>query len=123
MSLGKQAMTLTKGQIDAALGYLSTTRHPVRNRSVFLLSVKAGLRAKEIASLTWDMVTDADGEIENSMHLRNSASKGRSGGRIIPLNKDLRSALLDLRRKLSIPATRRLSLRRRDQPGHQPKRS
>jgi integrase len=97
MALGKQAKTLTKGQIDAALGYLSTTRHPPRNRVILLLSVKAGLRAKEIASLTWDMVSGADGKIGNAIHLRNSASKGKSGGRVIPLSRELRSALLDLR--------------------------
>ena len=98
MGLGKQAKTLTKGQIDAALGYLSNTRHPARNRVILLLSVKAGLRAKEIASLTWEMVTTSDGEIGNAIHLRNTASKGRTGGRVIPLNKELRAALLDLRR-------------------------
>ena len=32
MSLGKQAKTLSKGQIDAVLGYLTKTRHPIRNR-------------------------------------------------------------------------------------------
>ena len=62
MGLGKQAKTLTKAQVDAALGYLSKTRHPARNRAILLLSVKAGLRAKEIASMTWDMVTDSGGE-------------------------------------------------------------
>ena len=40
MGLGKQAKTLTKGQIDAMLAYLSTTRHAARNRLIFLLSVK-----------------------------------------------------------------------------------
>ncbi len=99
MALGKQAKTLTKAQADAALGYLSTTRHPARNRVVLLLSVKAGLRAKEIASLTWDMVTDAEGDVGTSIHLRDSASKGRTGGRVIPLNKELRAALVDLRRR------------------------
>jgi hypothetical protein len=74
MALGKQAKTLTKPQIDATLGYLGTTRHPIRNRTVFLLSVKAGLRAKEIALLTWDMLTTAEGEIGIAMHLRNVAS-------------------------------------------------
>jgi integrase len=49
MGLGKQAKTLSRGQIDAMLAYLSTTRHAKRNRLIFLLSVKAGLRAKEIA--------------------------------------------------------------------------
>ena len=59
MGLGKQAKTLSKGQVEAVLGYLAKTRWPTRNRVIFLLSAKAGLRAKEIASLTWRMVTDA----------------------------------------------------------------
>jgi integrase/recombinase XerD len=102
MALGKQAKTLTKAQVDAALGYLGTTRHPIRNRTVFLLSVKAGLRAKEIASLTWDMLTTAEGEIGTAIHLRNSASKGSSGGRVIPLHRELREALVELRRAGSL---------------------
>jgi integrase/recombinase XerD len=47
MALGKQAKTLSKGQVDAMLAYLSTTRYPERNQLIFLLSAKAGLRAKE----------------------------------------------------------------------------
>ena len=101
MGLGKQAKTLTKAQVDAALGYLSNTRHPLRNRAILLLSVKAGLRAKEIERLTWDMVTTSDGDIGTAIHLTNEASKGSGGGRVIPLNKELRSALLGLRRSPS----------------------
>jgi integrase/recombinase XerD len=95
MSLGKQAKTLTKGQMEAVQGFLASTRHPARNQVIFLLSVKAGLRAKEIACLTWDMVTDAQGQVGNTLNLRDEAAKGRSG-RIIPLNKDLRCALVRL---------------------------
>ena len=96
MALGKQAKVLSRAQIEAALGYVAKTRHPYRNRVIFLLSVKAGFRAKEIASLTWEMVTTSDGKIGNSIRLQDVASKGRSG-RVIPLNRDLRQALLDLR--------------------------
>lgn len=92
MGLGKQAKTLGKGQIEAVLGYLATTRWPTRNRVIFLLSAKAGLRAKEIASLTWRMVTDARGQIGQAIHLENTASKGQSG-RVIPMNDELRTAL------------------------------
>ena len=102
MALGKQAKTLTKAQIDAALGYLTRSRHPSRNRAMFLLSIKAGLRAKEIASLTWEMVTTAEDEIGDAIHLRNIASKGSSGGRVIPLNRELREALTELRREGSL---------------------
>ena len=96
MSLTKQAKTLTKPQIDAVLGYLAKTRHPIRNRVIFLLSVKAGLRAKEIASLTWKMVTDAEGALADAISLTDNASKGR-GGRVIPISKDLRAALVALK--------------------------
>jgi len=102
VALGKQAKTLTKAQIDAALGYLAKTRHPIRNRAIFLRSGKAGLRAKEIASLTWEMVTTAEGDIGHAIHLRNVASKGSSGGRVIPLNRELRSALIELRQSGSL---------------------
>ncbi len=94
MGLGKQAKTLSKGQVDAVLGYLAKTRWPTRNRLIFLLSVKAGLRAKEIASLSWRMVTDADGQIGQAIRLENRASKGQSG-RVIPMNEELRTALVD----------------------------
>jgi integrase len=92
MGLGKQAKTLTKGQVEAVLGYLAQTRWPTRNRVIFLLSAKAGLRAKEIASLTWRMVTDARGQIGQAIHLENTASKGQSG-RVIPMNDEVRTAL------------------------------
>jgi integrase/recombinase XerD len=98
MGLGKQAKTLTKAQVDAALNYLSSSRYPLRNRAILLLSVKAGLRAKEIASLTWDMATTSDREVGTAIHLTNDASKGKGGGRVIPLNRELRAALLSLRR-------------------------
>jgi integrase/recombinase XerD len=96
MALAKQAKILTKPQADAVLAYLSTTRYPVRDRVIFLLSVKAGLRAKEIASLTWPMVTDAEGRLTDLISLTDKASKGRSG-RSIPLNKELKAALLALK--------------------------
>ena len=95
MSLGKQAKILSKKQIDQLLWYVGTLRHPLRNEVIVLLSVKAGLRAKEIAGLTWSMITDADGEIGSSMHLTDKASKGR-GGRVIPLNMQLRLKLIEL---------------------------
>ena len=96
MSLSKQAKTLTKPQIKLITGLIHQTRYPVRNQVIFLLSVRAGLRAKEIAELTWEMVTDADGQLSASIHLRDVASKGRSG-RVIPINKDLRGVLQALK--------------------------
>jgi len=96
MSLGKQAKTLSRGQVEAVLGYLAKTRHAARNRVIFLLSAKAGLRAKEIARLTWWMTNDSQGEIGRMICLQDSASKGKSG-RMIPISEELRTALVEYR--------------------------
>lgn len=96
MALSKQAKVLTAAQAHAVLVYLTTTRHSVRNKAIFLLSLKAGLRAKEIASLTWAMVTDAEGRLAQAIHLTDTASKGRSG-RVIHMNKELKAALAELK--------------------------
>ena len=94
MAQGKQAKVLTERQIQKALRYTQTTRYPERDRVVFMLSIKAGLRAKEIAFLTWPMVTDAEGNVADVIALENKASKGRNGGRTIPLNRELHAALV-----------------------------
>ncbi|WP_027583423.1 site-specific integrase [Bradyrhizobium sp. Ai1a-2] len=97
MSLGRQAKALSRAQVRAVLSLIARTRYPVRNRVILLLSVRAGLRAKEIAQVTWTMITDADGGVGEAIHLQDEASKGRSG-RIIPLHVELQSALQELYR-------------------------
>ena len=57
--LAKQAKTLTDKQIKRALAEVATHRYPERDRVMVLLSVKSGLRAKEIAMVTWGTATDA----------------------------------------------------------------
>ena len=88
---GKQAKILSPLQEQAILGYLATTRYPARDRAMFLLSIKAGLRAKEMAALTWAMVTDAQGQVAEVLHVPNRASIGKTGGRTIPLHPDLQA--------------------------------
>ena len=107
MGLGKQAKILSRHQQDAILSYLGTTRHPLRNRVIFLLSARAGLRAKEVAALTWSMLTDASGNVGEAIALQNTASKGKSGGTVW-LNKELKVALIDYRQSLKVfnPADR-----------------
>ena len=91
---GKQAKIVSPTQERAILGYLETTRSPARDRVMFLFSMKAGLRAKEMASLTWAMVTDAQGQVAEVLHVPNRASKGKTGGRPMPLHPDLQAALV-----------------------------
>ena len=94
--VGKRAKILSQAQIDDLVFYAQHTRHRVRNQAIVLLSVKAGLRAGEIAKLTWDMVVDPTGEIATTLELWDSVAKKRSG-RVIPLHAALREALIALR--------------------------
>lgn len=93
---GKQAKILSDQAARDLLFFADTTRHPYRNRVIVLLSLKAGLRAAEIAKLTWDMVEGAEGEIGSTIELRDTIAKKRHGRRI-PLQGDLRQALVVLR--------------------------
>ena len=92
---GKQAKTLSAAQIKTVITYLGSTRNPERDVVMFLMSVKAGLRAKEIAGATWLMVLDGDGEIGPVLALEDRVAKKKSG-RTIPIANDLREALIAL---------------------------
>ena len=93
MAQTKQAKTINQDMVADILRYLNTTRYPIRNKLIFLLSERGGLRAKEIASITWSMVEDAQGNLTAEIILPNSASKGKDGGRVIPMAKVLRKAM------------------------------
>ena len=90
--LGKRAKILSDDNIRDLLAFTALTRHPPRNRVIVLLSAKAGLRAGEIANLTWAMVTDPIGDIGTVIALEDRIAKKKSG-RVIPLHPDLRDAL------------------------------
>ena len=95
---GKQAKTLSPAQIKTALSYLDQTRNAERDVVMFLFSVRAGLRAKEIAGATWMMVLGSDGLVGDTLHLEDRVAKMRSG-RTIPIANDLRAALITLHAK------------------------
>jgi len=90
--LGKQAKILSQLDVADLLTFADCTRSPIRNRVIVLLSAKAGLRAGEIANLTWPMVVDAGGQINNVIELRDHAAK-KGSGRLIPIHSDLADAL------------------------------
>jgi integrase/recombinase XerD len=98
MALGKQAKIVSDKQVRAVLAELDTRRYPLRDRAMFMFSLKAGMRAKEIAFVTWGMVIDAEGQIADAIALENRAAKGKSG-RVIPMHADLKAALVELQRE------------------------
>jgi integrase/recombinase XerD len=97
---GQPAKILGGGEVRSVLAAARRRRYPDRNRVMVLLSVKAGLRACEIARLTWPMVTDARGKIGDVLELPARAAK-MGGGRRIPIHADLRRALTQLKKSSS----------------------
>ncbi len=93
--IGKRAKVLSTEHVEDLLVFAGQTRHPLRNEVLVLLSFKAGLRAGEIANLTWQMVIDPTGEIGSSLELHDRVAK-KGGGRVIPIHSDLHSALVNL---------------------------
>lgn len=92
---GKQAKVLGAAQVRAVTAHLASTRYPKRDVAMFLLSVRAGLRAAEIAEVQWSMVIDAAGNVADTLNLEDRVAK-RGGGGTLPLSRDLRDALIAL---------------------------
>ena len=96
MGLSKQAKVLSKSQIESVRSYLRSNRNGLRNDTMFLLSVKSGLRSKEISGLKWVHILKSDSTLDNYINLPNDVSKGGNGGRVIPIHKELKKNLEQL---------------------------
>lgn len=107
----KRAQILTDSQFKQALAFAQKRALPQRARVMLLLSFKAGLRAQEIAGLTWDAVTDANNRIgkplagvrpkkgeQDVRFLFVGGHIGKYGReRTLVMHSDLKQALEDLR--------------------------
>ena len=96
---GKQAKVLSPGEQRRLLAVAGRGRLPERDRVMVLLAVRSGLRAREIAHLTWGMVLDPSGNVAAMIEVRDSIAK-RGAGRRVPMHPKLRQALVTLRRQL-----------------------
>jgi integrase/recombinase XerD len=93
---GQQAKLISLSVLRRVLGHVQRhSQHPARDRAMILLSVRAGLRAAEIAQLTWPMVLDASGHIGDTLAVPDRIAK-KGSGRRLPLHPELRDALVDL---------------------------
>lgn len=95
---GQPANTLTNRDVRRILQIARRSSNPRRDEVVVLLTVFAGLRACEVARLTWEMVTTSSGKVGTTLELPGRAAK-RGSGRRVPLHHDLRAALHRLSRE------------------------
>ena len=92
---GKQAKVMSPGDQRRLLAVARRGRLPERDHVIVLLALRAGLRALEIANLTWGMVYDANGHISMVVEVRDVIAK-RGAGRRVPMHPKLRQALVTL---------------------------
>ncbi len=89
------AKVLEPAEVRRVIRHVRHTRHPTRNHVMVLLSFKAGLRACEIAGLTWPMVLTSGGKMGSVVNVsRHIAKQGRA--RRIPIHPELAAALVTL---------------------------
>jgi integrase len=94
---GRQAKTITPVQMDTLMQHVRGRKDSARSRVIILLSLRAGLRAAEIAKLEWSMVLDATGRVGQTIELEDRIAKKKHGRRI-PIHPELRHAIVTLQR-------------------------
>ncbi|MBV5327643.1 MAG: site-specific integrase [Chlorobium sp.] len=87
-----QAKALTVTEEIAVYAKAKEGRHAKRDVCMLDFSFRAGLRAKEIAALMIEDVTDAKGNVVESFHLSTNQAKGDTGGEV-RLGKRLRASI------------------------------
>jgi integrase/recombinase XerD len=93
---GRQAGLIVPSVVRRMLAHVRHSSQPARDRVIILLSVRAGLRAAEIAQLDWSMVLDVRGQIADTVTIRDAIAK-KGSGRRIPMHPELRRALVRLK--------------------------
>ena len=96
----KKMNILEPKHVKRVMRYLEdTSRQLNRDKTMFNLSLRQGLRSIEISNLQWKNVLDTDGvdvTFKEWMVVTNDQSKGKSSGREIPIHKDTRESLTQL---------------------------
>jgi integrase len=92
---GRQAKIISPAMLRKMLARVRRSRTSARDRVIILLSIKAGLRAAEIAKLDWSMVLEPQGRVGHLIVVQDAIAKMGSGRRI-PMHPHLRRALLVL---------------------------
>lgn len=97
------ARVLEPADVRRLMTRATRRRHHLRDKTIILLSFKAGLRACEIAGLTWPMALRTDGRIADHLSISKHIAKYGSGRRV-PLHPDLKDALAKHHRAVGRPS-------------------
>ena len=112
--IGRQAKIFSRRDLRHLRAVAKRGRTPLRDDVIVLLAARAGLRACEIARLTWGImpeaclrhdVLDPTGKVAPVIEVRSAISK-RGSGRRVPMHRELRRAIRTW--KAQLPADRTL---------------
>ena len=90
--MSKQAKTFTAIEIRRVLDFVATRKHSLRNRAMVLITFYCGLRAKEVANLTYADVLTSENLIKSEIRLDAAQTKGHYG-RVLFVNEKLKKEL------------------------------
>jgi integrase/recombinase XerD len=91
-NMSKQAKTLTSVEVKQVLNFIALKKHAARNRAMFLVTLYAGLRVGEVASLRFMDVLGANDEVRDEIRLDASVTKNNEA-RTVFVNGKLRKEL------------------------------
>ena len=94
----RPARVLAPADVCLVLAHVDGGSDCSRNKAMVTLSIYAGLRACELAGLTWPMALRADGEVDRQLRIADAIAKN-GGGRTIPMHPELALILLRLHRQ------------------------
>ena len=89
----KQAKLLTDAEFKRLTAVINSLRYPTRNQTIVALSFYAGLRACEIAALRVADVFDRDGNVNDTIYLSASQTKGSDSCTVL-VNSKLQKQLI-----------------------------
>nr|WP_076070284.1 site-specific integrase [Sphingomonas montana] len=96
------ARVLGVADVRRLIRRVRTHRHATRDHAMIMLSFRAGLRACEIAGLTWAMVLRPNGTIAPLLFIAGSIAKN-GNARQLPTHADLKAALATLHKESGQP--------------------
>lgn len=94
-----RAKTLTDEALAKVLAKVDTmSGNPLRDYAAILLSFRGGLRACEIAGLSWRDVLDAEGKVADTIEIPPGIAKKGAGG-TVPMHPAIKATLEAMRAK------------------------
>lgn len=115
-----RANTLTKNCVDQVEQYIAdNSRSPASDLLKFRLSLRAGLRAGEIAALRVEDMLNANGTIADTIEVRTLKQRYKKRTRDVEMHPDIREALRAVLQKYPSATHIAFSLGRDGQPRYQ----